>query len=65
MPRSPELTERLEALGFERAGREWVLPGYEVVFEAELRWVKADIQGGRVFEDWELAEIGRKIERES
>jgi hypothetical protein len=133
----------VRALGFERPGREWVLPGFEVAFEApgeelepgdeaesvelasgrrvlvlsiedlllwrlrewvhwhavsgfqqaahllaaeplnaarldrraaeeglslalsELRRVEAEIETGRVFEGWELAEIGKKIERES
>ena len=32
---------------------------------AELRRLTAEIEGGRVYEDWELAEVGRKIERES
>jgi len=34
MPRLPELSARLEVLGFEREGREWVLPGHDVAFEA-------------------------------
>ena len=34
VPRIPELPERLEALGFAQQGREWVLPGYDVSFEA-------------------------------
>lgn len=143
MPRLPELGERLEALGFERKGREWVLPGFDVAFEApgealepgdeaesvelasgrrvlvlsledlllwrlrewvhwhvvsgfkqaahllvaepldparldkraaeeglspaltELRRLTAEIEGGRVYEDRELSEIGERIERES
>jgi hypothetical protein len=32
---------------------------------SELRRVEAEIETGRVFEGWELAEIGKKIERES
>lgn len=143
VPRAPELDERLAALGFERPGREWVLPGYEVVFEvpgetlepgdeaesvelasgrrvlvlsledmllwrlrewvhwhiaggleqaahllaaepldaerlerraaeegltlalSELRRVKSEIESGRIFEAWELSELGKEIERES
>lgn len=34
MPRMPELAKRLEELGFVQDGREWMLPGYEVAFEA-------------------------------
>jgi hypothetical protein len=34
VPRVPELPERLELLGFRRLGREWLLPGRDVVFEA-------------------------------
>ncbi len=34
VPRILELPERLEALGFAQQGREWVLPGYDVSFEA-------------------------------
>jgi hypothetical protein len=143
IPRLPELNTRLEALGLERTGREWILPGGDVVFEApgealepgdeakrvelpsgrrvlvlsledmllwrlrewvywhiasgfqqaahlliaepldaarldgraeeeglglalaELRRLTEEIERGRVYEEWELAEIGRKIERES
>lgn len=32
---------------------------------AELRMLTGEIESGRVFQDWELAEIGEKIERES
>ena len=31
---------------------------------AELRKMTAEIEDGRVYEDWELAEVGRRIERE-
>ena len=34
LPRRPELAPRLEALGFEREGRMWLLPGFDVAFEA-------------------------------
>lgn len=141
MPRLPELSARLEVLGFEREGREWVLPGHDVAFEApgetlepgdaaepaelpsgrqimvlsledlllwrlrewihwravsgfhqaaylliaepldaerlrlraeeegltlvltELRRCTAEIESGRVYEDWELAEVARQIEQ--
>lgn len=33
MVRPPGLDERLNALGFAKEGREWVLPGYEIAFE--------------------------------
>jgi hypothetical protein len=140
MPRAPQLRDRLAALGFELRGREWILPGAEISFEApgdvlepgdqsepvelasgrhvlvlsledlllwrlrewihwhhasgfrqaafllgaegldaerldtraaveglglalaELRRLVSDIEGGRVFEGWELVEIGRKLE---
>jgi hypothetical protein len=143
MPRIAELDERLDALGLVRRGREWMLPGHDVAFEApaetlepgdraepvelpsgrrvlvlsledmllwrlrewvywriasgfqqaahlliaepldverldrraaeeglvlalaELRRLTAEIESGRAYEDWELAEIGRKIERTS
>jgi hypothetical protein len=143
MPRLPEARRRLEALGLQSAGREWVLPGGDVVFEApgeilepgdeaksvelpsgrrlrvlsledmllwrlrewiywhiasgfhqaahlliaepldvarldrrageeglglalaELRRLTAEIERGRVYEDWEVAEVGRTIDRES
>lgn len=143
MPHSTALAEQLEALGFERAGREWLLANHEVVFETPgellepgdeaervelasgrhvlvlsledlllwrlrewihwhmasgfkqaahliaaealdrerldrrateeglslglsgLRRVEAEIETGRVFEDWELAEIGKRLEDDS
>jgi hypothetical protein len=34
VPRVPELPERLRALGFAQNGREWMLPSYDVSFEA-------------------------------
>jgi hypothetical protein len=143
MPRTPELNKRLEALGLEKMGRDWILPGGDIAFEApgealepgdeakavelssgrrvlvlsledmllwrlrewvywhiasgfqqaahlliaepldaarldrraaeegltlalgELRTMTSEIERGRVYEDRELAQIGRKIERES
>jgi hypothetical protein len=143
LPRIGELDERLGALGLERKGRDWILPGNDVAFEAagetlepgdqaetvelpsgrhvlvlsledmllwrlrewvhwqtatgfqqaahlliaepldaarlerraaeegltralaELRRLTAEIEDGRVYKGWELAEIGRKLDRES
>lgn len=143
IPRAPEVWARLEMLGFEQEGREWVLPGFQVAFEApgetlepgdeaesvelasgrrvlvlsledlvlwrlrewvhwyavsgfeqaahllvaepldsarlerraveeglslalaELQRLTAEIESGRVYESWELAEIGKNIERQS
>lgn len=143
IPRLPELAERLEALGLERIGREWVLPGHQVSFEApgetlepgdeaeavelasgrkvlvlspedlllwrlrewihwhgvsgfrqaahlligesldsqrldrraaeeglaralaELRKMTSELEAGRIYEDWELIEIGKELEQES
>lgn len=143
VPRVPELDQRLEGLGFVRQGREWILPGYEVAFEApgevlepgdEAEWAQlasgrrvrilsiedmllwrlrewvhwhhasgfrqathllvseqldrerleqrareeglapalqallslsSEIEGGRVVDEWEIAELGRKIERQA
>jgi hypothetical protein len=56
MPRLPELAERLAALGFERPGREWVLPGFEVAFEAPGE----ELEPGDEAESVELAS-GRRV----
>ena len=54
VPSVPELASRLQALGFEKTGREWILPGHEVAFEApgeilergdEAEW--AELASGR------------------
>jgi hypothetical protein len=37
MPHSSQIEERLAALGFERDGRFWTLPGRDPVFEARVR----------------------------
>ena len=34
VPRVPELPVRLQALGFEQRGRDWILPGHDVSFES-------------------------------
>ena len=34
VPRPPEFQERLASLGFEQAGREWILSGHDIIFEA-------------------------------
>jgi hypothetical protein len=56
MPRLPELADRLAALGFERPGREWVLPGFEVAFEAPGE----ELEPGDEAESVELAS-GRRV----
>jgi hypothetical protein len=56
VPRRPELDERLAALGFARRGREWVLPGFDVVFEAPGETLEPGDQG-----EWAELASGRRV----
>lgn len=51
MPHLPAAEERLSALGFVREGREWVLPGAELAFEAP----GSSLAPGERFNEIELA----------
>lgn len=56
VPRVPELPERLLALGFARQGREWILPGYEVSFEAPADVLEPGDEG-----EWAELASGRRV----
>ena len=45
MPQSDQIEERLAALGFERDGRFWTLPGRDPVFEAPGSTLELDPNG--------------------
>jgi len=55
-PQLPELPERLEALGFTREGREWILPGYDVSFEAPGEVLEPGDEG-----EWAELGSGRRV----
>src|SRR5918999_1131147 len=44
MPRTPELNKRLEALGLEKMGRDWILPGGDIAFEAPGRRLSQEMR---------------------
>ena len=54
--RSPELDERLARLGFEKHGREWSLPGFEVAFEAPSEVMEPGDTG-----EWAELASGRRV----
>jgi len=56
VPRAPELAERLARLGFEQHGREWLLPGFEVAFEAPDEVLQPGDKG-----EWAELASGRKV----
>ena len=56
MPRVPGLAERLRALGFERAGRHWVMPENDVAFEAPGDVLDPGDEG-----EWAELRSGRRV----
>jgi hypothetical protein len=56
MARAPGLQDRLGALGFERSGRHWVMPGHPIAFEAPGDTLVHGDQG-----EWAELRSGRRV----